>query len=236
VYQEKTAMKVSTDSCLFGAWARERFLSFLNETDNPDNSSEKKILDIGTGTGLLAFMLAQKTKFQIDAIELEAGAVEDAKKNISQSPWPERIQLIHADVREYEFTYNYDFIICNPPFYEKNLKSEKLAKNQAMHDAGLVFQELMEVVVKLLSSGGIFAVMVPAFRGEEVSVLAAQHGLSCREQFDVTHADGGRTVRSFFLFSAHTSEKRYNSMYIRNADETYSDKFIQLLQPYYLYL
>jgi len=236
VHQDRAAMKVSTDSCLFGAWAGDRMVSYSKDKGVRNPDSKVKGLDIGSGTALLSLMLAQKTDFLLDAIEMEAGAFQDAEKNISISPWKERISLIHADVREYAFDGKYDVIISNPPFYEKSLKSAFNVKNQAMHEEGLVLSELMEVVSKLLNSEGLFAVMVPAFRGKELYDLAVSYGLSCREQLEVSHVEFGKTVRGFFLFSTHTSERRKDSMYIRNPDQTYSDEFIRLLQPYYLYL
>ena len=138
IHQEKTAMKVCTDACLFGAWVANKIE--LNEI-NADN-----ILDIGCGTGLLSLMLAQKTKAQIDAVEIDKNAFEQAKENINLTEWKEQINIHHGSIIDFKSNKKYDLIICNPPFYENQLKSVDSARNKAMHATTLSYKDLIFVL------------------------------------------------------------------------------------------
>ncbi|HCL83101.1 MAG TPA: tRNA methyltransferase, partial [Chitinophagaceae bacterium] len=117
IQQDRCAMKVCTDSCILGAWTAGRL------------QGAARVLDIGTGTGLLPLMLAQKTGATLDTIESDPEAVVQAGENIRQSPWAGRIRLLAGDVRTYPFTSFYDFIIANPPFFESDLRSPVDKKN-----------------------------------------------------------------------------------------------------------
>src|SRR5205085_2984467 len=109
VQQEATAMKVSTDACIQGAWT-------------PIEPFVKNVLDIGTGTGLLSLMVAQRNNhILIDAIELDENAAQQATENIHASPWGDRINIVNGDIRNYTFNRQYDLIICNPPFFQNSL-------------------------------------------------------------------------------------------------------------------
>jgi len=120
VQQDKCAMKVTTDSCLFGSLSPT-----LSEGEGVLN-----VLDIGTGTGLLSLMFAQKKQNAlIEAIEIDKDAFEQAKENIAASPWSYRINIIHADARNYPFPQKYDVIISNPPFYQNVLNTDDKMKN-----------------------------------------------------------------------------------------------------------
>lgn len=131
-------MKVATDSCLFGA-----VLASL-PINQKENSS---ILDIGSGTGLLALMFAQKhPNALIDAVEIDTNAFHQLKENVEVSVWNDRIIPIHSDVKEYPFSNKYDCIFSNPPFYENELSSLDNKKNLAHHGSGLLFEELCQVL------------------------------------------------------------------------------------------
>ena len=110
-------MKVTTDSCVFGAWAAKQ-IKQLEEKPG-------KVLDIGCGTGLLSLMIAQINKTTIDAVEIEENAFQQANENISNSPWHDLIQTHHADILNFQPEVKYDCIITNPPFYENELKLDK---------------------------------------------------------------------------------------------------------------
>src|ERR1700684_2120654 len=131
IHQDKSAMKVCTDSCIFGAWT----VKHLN--------GAKKILDAGAGTGLLSLMLAQKSESQIDSIELDPDSAVQALENIMASPWSKRIRLLEGNVLYYPLRSEYDFIISNPPFFDSDLRSPMEKKNKAKHEETLKLDELI---------------------------------------------------------------------------------------------
>ena len=119
IHQDKCAMKVCTDACMLGAWTAGKL----------GGSGINNILDIGCGTGLLSLMLSQKINASIDAVEIDADAAKQAGENISASPWAANIRVIHTSLQEFMPKKKYDLIICNPPFYENDLRSEHENKN-----------------------------------------------------------------------------------------------------------
>jgi tRNA1Val (adenine37-N6)-methyltransferase len=163
IHQEQAALKVSTDSCLFGAWVAGEVQCGKYEVQS--------MLDIGTGTGLLMLMLAQQCEAVIDGIEIDEPSCKDAQRNIQESPWSKRLNLLSGDAREYVFTKKYDLIISNPPFYERDLKSDSKNRNVAMHDDGLKLDELLKIVDKNLTADGLFAVLLPYHRSERKCIF-----------------------------------------------------------------
>ncbi|MGB3005267.1 MAG: methyltransferase, partial [Chitinophagaceae bacterium] len=148
IHQDKCAMKVTTDSCLFGAWAAEQVHNLEIEVNN--------ILDIGTGTGLLSLMLAQNCNAAIDAIEIDKQTATQATENVQVSPFSEKIKIHFADVHQFGFEKKYNIIISNPPFYENELKSEYKKKNIAHHNEGLLLKDLLTIIHKQLLPSGSF--------------------------------------------------------------------------------
>ena len=145
IHQDKSAMKVTTDGCLFGAWAASRIAS---------SGLGLQGLDIGAGTGLTSLMVAQQNPgAHIDAIELEANAVDQAMENSRNSPWSGNIAVHHANVNEFAFSRPYDFIVSNPPFYENELKSRDEKRKLAHHD-GLSLPSLLHIIRKNLAPQG----------------------------------------------------------------------------------
>ncbi len=237
VHQERAAMKVSTDSCLFGAWVADKISNSYNENDQIEKGQAiSRILDIGTGTGLLLLMLAQKVDAELAGIELDAGAFADADNNISASAWKERIHLIEGDVLKHSFSGRYDLIISNPPFYENSLKSDIAEKNLAKHDETLTLRSLVKVVDVLLDEAGIFAVMIPAFRSDELLTYTSERNLYLIESMDVLNIEGGKPIRTCFLFGRKKLELVQTSLIIRDSTQQYTSEFKKLLQDYYLHL
>ena len=128
-----------------------------------DRREERRVLDIGAGTGLLSLMLAQKVNAFIDAIEINADAALQAKENFNASPWSERLAVHHQPIQTWTET-NYDLIISNPPFFEQDLKSPNTERNLALHDTGLTLEILWQQVVRCLHTTGQFAILLPAHR------------------------------------------------------------------------
>jgi tRNA1Val (adenine37-N6)-methyltransferase len=241
VYQERAALKVSTDSCLFGAWIGKEVRGKKYEVRKKHDSltidySPFTTLDIGAGTGLLMLMLAQKVDVLIDGIEIDEPSYFQAKENLNASPWKERLHLFLGDVKELEFEKKYDFIISNPPFYEGDLKSDASNRNVAMHDEGLKLDELLKVVDKNLSDEGFFAVLLPYHRVDKFIADAELCDLYLLKRTDVKQTVNHSFFRTMLLFGRNKVKPEEDSMAIKNEKNEYTVEFIELLKEYYLYL
>ena len=241
VQQEKAALKVSTDSCLFGAWVAEevrntKYEVRITEALLTTHHSPLSILDIGAGTGLLMLMLAQKCEALIDGIEIDDPSYEQAKENIEASVWKERLQLFQADVKQYSFSKKYDLIISNPPFYEGDLKAVTANRNVAMHDAGLKLDELFTIVASNLTEVGRFAVLLPYARATYMIELAAAANLHLQKHVQVKQTVKHGYFRSLLLFTNVKTNAVVEELAIKDANNEYTSAFVSLLKDYYLYL
>ncbi len=220
-------MKVCTDACLFGAWVADK----LDKKEiNP-----KKIFDIGCGTGLLSLMLAQKTSVNIDAIEIDADAFLQATENVAISPWKDSINIFHGPVTQFFAHEKYDFIICNPPFYENQLKSDNQSKNAAMHSTTLSFAELACVIKNNLSTTGYAAVLTPFNRVIDFEQNTLQQNLFIKEQLNFSHTPNQTPFRSILLLSNNQAHITTTNISIKDNTEAYSKAFTALLKDYYLH-
>ncbi len=226
VQQEHCAMKVCTDACLFGAYI----------ADQVKTKSSNNILDIGTGTGLLSLMLAQRVTAQIDAIEIDTVASQQAKENFEESPWKERLHIFNTDALQFTSEKKYDCIISNPPFFENDLKSDNANKNNAKHDTGLTLEQLIIVVKKHLNDDGIFAVLLPYHRIEYFNEVSNKKGLRLSKKILIKQTDKHDFFRGILIFSNHQSTLSEEVITIKTLDDKYSVRFAELLKDYYLYL
>ncbi|WP_026751567.1 tRNA1(Val) (adenine(37)-N6)-methyltransferase [Sediminibacterium sp. C3] len=231
VHQDKTAMKVCTDACLFGAWTVKHALK-------PET---KQILDIGTGTGLLSLMLAQFTQSTIDAVEIDKNAAIQARENFDASPWKNQLFVHHQSMAEYlqEQNRKFDLIISNPPFFENQLKSSQHNRNLAMHSQEFSLNFLARAMVDLLSDDGIGAVLIPYQRTEEWRELAHREKLSLVHCCYVKQSESHPFFRSMFLLRKLKKEKKNNTTEIKEeicikVGPDYSEVFKSILKPYYL--
>lgn len=222
VKQEKSAMKVTTEASLFGAWV-------ANELQN----KEGRALDIGTGTGLLSLMVAQETGLRIDAIEIEEGAAKQAKENISESPFKERIQVITGDIADYVFVEKYDFIFSNPPFYETDLSSPDVGKQKAHHGEGLKLSSLCKNLGELLKEEGEFFILFPSQRKKSLLKELNGSGLFANRILYVYQNEKEKPFRIFIKGSRNEALLEEEKFFIREG-LAYSPAFIKLLTPYYL--
>jgi tRNA1Val (adenine37-N6)-methyltransferase len=227
-------MKVTTDACLFGAWAAGRVGSLESGVWSQE-PGVRKMLDIGTGTGLLVLMLAQKTNVSIDAIEIDKDAFKQAKENINSSLWKDRINIFHADVEEFNFPGQYDIIISNPPFYENELKSDDAKKNIAHHE-GIALQSLLRIIKKNLSADGSFYLLLPYKRNEETERLAASNELSIIQKTGVRQSLKHNYFRIMIAGRHKQPEEKMTTdeISVRNDQQQYTNEFIDLLKDYYL--
>jgi tRNA1Val (adenine37-N6)-methyltransferase len=168
IWQDHCGMKVGTDGILLGAWA--------------DGIKAQHILDIGTGTGLIALMLAQRSQAQIDAIEIDRDAYQQALDNTAQSPWSHRITVHHGAIQGYDTARVYDLIVSNPPFFAQSSLSLDLARNTARQSDRLIMPDLLQATQRLLRDSGKLAIVYPILQAEQFSREAEACGLFCQRR------------------------------------------------------
>ncbi len=224
-------MKVTTDACLFGAWVAHQIKNAKKEFATA--------LDIGTGTGLLSLIVAQKNNLQIDTIEIDNDAFQQAKENIAASPWKDRITIFHGDVKKFDFKKRYDVILSNPPFYENELKSDDSKRNVALHGSELSFDDLMRLIQYNLSPEGFFFLLIPYKRKDEIQPLLKDHDLELMQitfvRQSINH-DHFRIMIQGKIKTKKHSEFYFDDISIWGEKKQYTEEFKNLLREYYLYL
>lgn len=229
VYHDRCAMKVATDSCLFGAWA-------AREIQN-EKLKIKNVLDIGAGTGLLSLMITQKNEIELDAVEIDAEATQQAKENIDASPWKNQIRIFNDDILSFQPDKKYDCIISNPPFYENELASGKQKKNIAHHSEQLTIAQLLKTIKVHLQEEGTFFLMYPFKRKEEIEKLLSQNKLHLADSIilkqSIKHAPFRVIVKGM---NKEVGVQKQISISIWNEHQQYTNEFVDLLKDYYLYL
>lgn len=224
IKQDKTAMKVGTDGVLLGAWT-------------PITNHPISVLDIGAGTGLIALMLAQRTPAdQIDALEIDENAFEQAVDNFESSPWSDRLFCYHAGLDEFldEPEDEYDIIVSNPPFYTEDYVSGTESRDQARFESSMPFNELIEAADLLLSENGIFSVIIPYKEERNFIALALDFELY---PFKITRVKGTPTSeikRSLIAFSRQSKDVTIDELVTEITRHNYSPKYIALTKDFYL--
>ncbi len=226
IRQDRTAMKVGTDGVLLGAWTSiER---------NPFS-----ILDIGTGTGLIALQLAQRSNAEvIDALEIDDDAYEQAVDNFENSPWSDRLFCYHAGLDEFvaEIEDKYDLIVSNPPFYTENYKTDNTQRDTARFTDALPFEELLAGVAHLLEPTGTFHTIIPFKEYDHFVHLAEAHYLF---PYETCHVKGNPTAafkRSLLSFSFEKRDNHVAELTIETARHQFTDAYISLTKDFYLKL
>lgn len=221
-------MKVCTDACIQGAFTA-RYLA-----DN--DITAPAILDLGAGTGLLSLMLAQQVDGTITAVELDAAAALQAMQNFDDSPWADRLTLTRQDIRKMDGAVKYDFIISNPPFYEQALKSGHAGKDQAMHATNLSYQELITAAEQQLAAAGELSVLLPYTAFEGFRELALLVGLHLKQVLYIRQSVTHGFFRTVGIFSRKPGNTVVSELSVHDSERGYTPGFVELLQPYYLYL
>lgn len=224
IHQENCAMKVTTDACLFGAWANSKI------------GSAETLLDIGAGTGLLSLMLSQNRSIKIDAIEIETSCYGQLWQNIQSSSFSSSINAIHGDIKEWETVTRYQVVISNPPFYEKQLRSDQAGVNLARHADGLTLDALFSHAKRLMSSDGFFYVLMPFYRKTESIDLASRFQLFPVSIADVKQSPFHDAFRVMIQFSTTKHDIENETIIIKKNASEYSDAFKLLLEQYYINL
>ena len=224
VNQDKCAMKIGTDGVLLGAWASIDKNSF-------------SVLDIGAGTGILSLMIAQRSNAQnIEAIEIDADAYEQCSENFENSPWADRLFCYHASLLEFveEADEKYDHIICNPPFYSEDFKTDNDARDLARFNDAMPFEHLIYAVANLLSESGVFSVIIP-FK-EELSFidLASKAALYPKNILHVKGNPDSEIKRSLLEFTFMKNEAKILELVIEKLRHQYTEEYINLTKDFYL--
>lgn len=225
--QDRCAMKIGTDGVLLGAWT-------------PLANNPFSILDIGTGTGVIALMLAQRSHAeQIDALEIDEEAYEQSVDNFENSPWSDRLFCFHAGLDEFveEPEDEYDLIVSNPPFYSEDYKTECNQRDMARFQDAMPFEELIEAAAMFLSENGIFAVIIPFKEEENFLALTKECELY---PLKITRVKGTPTTeikRSLLAFSRNeTLNFVADELVIETARHIYTPEYITLTKDFYLKL
>ena len=228
IHQDQCAMKVCTDSCLFGAW--------LNDWIVNAKPTISKALDIGTGTGLLSLMIAQNHAFDIDAVEIDESAFNQASQNVANTAWNNQINIKHTSLQDFKPKKKYDFIFSNPPFYENDLKSIDSSKNLAKHDNGLSLETLVAFIAENIAHNGFAALLLPFHRKKYIEDLLKDFSFSIVAQTLVKQSTSHNQFRTMILFSKQPVMLQENEINIYEQQNLYSNAFVQLLKGYYLHL
>lgn len=225
IAQDRCAMKVGTDGVLLGSWA-------------PTHHNPFSVLDIGAGTGIIALMLAQRTHAeQIDALEIDEDAYEQAVDNFENSPWGDRLFCFHAGLDEFieEPEDEYDLIVSNPPFYSEDYKTENEQRDLARFQDAMPFEELVEAADLLLSENGIFAVILPFKEEQNFIALAKESELYPTKITRVKGTPASIIKRSLLAFSRNENPKiEIDELTIEIDRHVYTPEYIELTKDFYL--
>ena len=218
-------MKIGTDGILLGAWCSLE-------------ADPKKILDIGSGTGVVSLMLAQRSNaLIIDSVEVEKNAFEQTVANFESSDWSDRLFCYHSTFQNFENQLegeNYDLIVSNPPFYTDSFETKNTARNKARFTSSLSFIELIKGVFKLLSKQGQFTTIIP-FK-EEVNFidLAEEKNMFINEICRVKGNKTSKVKRSLLTFSFYKKNIKTTTLVIEKARHQYTEDYINLTKDFYI--
>ncbi|HMP99538.1 MAG TPA: methyltransferase [Cyclobacteriaceae bacterium] len=222
VRHSASSMKVGTDAVLLGAWA------------NTDET--KVILDIGTGCGVIALMLAQRTSEDaiIDAIDIDEQSCEEAYLNFTTSPWPDKLGVVHTSLQNFHSEKHYDLIVSNPPYFTNSYKPERLTRIHARHTTQLDALTLISAVKKLLHKAGKFCVVLPFTEGLEFSSLCRANGLYCTRKFSVRGRTHKPIERWLLEFQFEEKEVEQGEIIIHDVGDAWAASYRALTKDFYL--
>jgi tRNA1Val (adenine37-N6)-methyltransferase len=222
IFQEKAAFKVGTDGVLLGAVA--------------DVINRKRILDIGTGTGLISLMLAQRSEASIVSIEPDYESFLQAEANVSQCKWKSRIKVINCDLQNYSCAdEKFDLIVTNPPYFSNSLKNPDPRKSSARHNDSLSSDDLLKKVSRLLNDDGIFQLIMPYVEGTIFIAQAQQYGLYCNNILKIKPLPTAEVRRLIMTFSRERLKPVEKFLTIERGERhEFTDEYKALTKDFYL--
>lgn len=224
VSHDGPAMKVGTDGVLLGAWCTVR-------------EGTERALDVGTGTGLIALMLAQRGEgwgMAVDAVEVDAGVAGQAEANVQSSPWSGRVRVINSPVQDFGGS-GYGLVVSNPPYFEESLLPPEPSRMAARHTRLLTHDELAASAARLLAPDGIFAMVLPHAAGEDFIAICREAGLHLHRQTTVRTTPAAEPKRTLMEFGRETvATIAEDTLVVQTAPERYTAEYMALTRDFYL--
>lgn len=218
-------MKVGTDGVLLGAWA--------------DVEQAKWVLDIGTGSGLIALMIAQRSSAHIVAIDIDEGAAVQAEINAENSPWNDRIKIVKADLKSFtsDTKQRFDLLISNPPYFRNSLHAPDKARTDARHSVENFHNEIVQSAKKLLTPHGRLCLILPVAEGNDCIAYALRSGMFCSKKVRVFAKPESEAKRLLLEFKLVECEPEHTELLIESGNRhDYSEEFTALVKDFYLKL
>ncbi|MBL0667440.1 tRNA1(Val) (adenine(37)-N6)-methyltransferase [Aeromonas jandaei] len=221
INHDRCAMKVGTDGILLGAWAPVE--------------QARRVLDIGSGSGLITLMLAQRSRSdcQVDGVELDSDAVIQARENVAASPWADRVTITESAVQGYQAA-PYDLIVSNPPYFVAGQSFSDPARAMARHTGALDSHALLAACDRLLAPNGEVALVLPTAMADEILCISADYDLHGICYTAVITREGKEANRVLLRLGRGLNRCERGDIVIHSADGAYSDRYIQLTSPFYL--
>lgn len=220
IKQDHCAMKVGIDSVLLGAW------SPITQAHN--------ILDIGTGTGILALMMAQRSEAKIDAVEIDSAAFLQAQDNIKNSTFHDRIHCHNSSIQDFKSQLSYNLIISNPPYFEDSLQSDDKTRNIARHNDSLNLDDLCAKAAQLLASKGTFAIILPYSSLEKIKITANHHQLHLSHITEIKGKEHKPPNRVLICMQKEETTTLGDTLTVYSERGRYTKEFQELTQDFYL--
>lgn len=222
VSDDRCSMKVGTDAVLLGAWV--------------DVTGVHRVLDIGTGSGVIALMLAQRTAddVHIDGVEIAAADAAQARENVAASPWPSRVLIHQTSIQEFNPQRKYDLVVTNPPFFHRSLLPPSPGRATARHTHGLDHDELLAQMARLLAPGGRFAVVLPTIEGGAFTALATSRGYHRVRSIAFYTRASKPQERWLFEFAAIPQPEHSETLLLYDGNNKWTEEYRLLTAAFYL--
>lgn len=221
INHEGCAMKVGTDGVLLGAWC--------------SSQSARRIADVGTGTGLISLMCAQRNATaKIDAIEIDSSAAKCARENVARSVWNDRIEVIESAIQQFSTEERYDLIVSNPPYFSETLQSPDPSRATARHNCSLPHRDLIDAAKRLLTPDGRLSIILPADESRRFAMQAVVAGLHLRRRCDIATKKGATPKRTMSEWSLATGEASIEELTLSAEDGSRSEEYSRLTEDFYL--
>ena len=219
IQQSKDVFRVGTDGVLLGAMCNVK--------------NAKKILEIGTGTGLISLMLAQRNvSAKISAIDINENAVKLASENFRNSIFNENLKVELKDFKNFETNENFDLVVCNPPFFEENASAKDVLARQQVE---LNFRNLVEKSTEIITKKGILSIILPSEAASDVKSLAAEFNLYLVREINIYGIEGGNLKRNILEFSLAQKPLEISDFVIEKSPRKYSDQYLNLTKNFHVF-